>query len=473
MNLPLRRRADPGRARVVGWILGVVALSLVILTLAVSFILRASVATGIRDGIDQESAEIAQFAAEGVDPETGEPFSDAGRLVDVYMERQAAERGELIVGVIPGRAPIEVRGPLAGGLTDIDPQAWATIVSPDSLGTLTSNSAGVLSWRTSAIVSGDDTATITVVGFHSEREAEILQQVGLFSLMGLGVLAVSGGVAWWVAGRITQPVVQFEHVVGALGAHGQAVRVPEHGTDEYRRIARAANQLGLRAEAVVDESRRFVDDAAYALRTPLAVLRGGLAEPEAVREVERLERAVGHLVLLSRAEREAWVLPEDGVDMQAYLENAVARWDRAVLGHARGEVPVEVRVAPALVGRLDRPRLARAIDELLRNAVDASSRPGTVELSAHGVQDVGGRSALVIDVADRGRGVPESDLGTVKQRFARASNDEEALGMGLGLALADQIVQRHGGTLALLPRADGGTVARIVLPRGDQPASGG
>jgi len=75
----------------------------------------------------------------------------------------------------------------------------------------------------------------------------------------------------------------------------------------------------------------------------------------------------------------------------------------------------------------------------------------------------------VLDIADRGSGIPPDEVERMKLPFTRASPArarEGAAGAGLGLAIVDRIARMHGGHFDLLPRSGGGTVARVTLPAG-------
>jgi signal transduction histidine kinase len=104
----------------------------------------------------------------------------------------------------------------------------------------------------------------------------------------------------------------------------------------------------------------------------------------------------------------------------------------------------------------DREKLRRALLNLARNAVEASPDGAAVEITAHA--DGGGRA--VIEILDRGPGFgPEA-----REKLFRPFFTTKARGTGLGLALAKKVADAHGGTLELLPREGGGTVARLALP---------
>ena len=105
--------------------------------------------------------------------------------------------------------------------------------------------------------------------------------------------------------------------------------------------------------------------------------------------------------------------------------------------------------------------MSRLTSNLIDNALAYGGPPVDVSTTRHG-------DRIVLDVADRGPGVPPSQVERLKQPFTRAmvsrSRSDGAAGAGLGLAIVDRIARLHGGTFDLLPRDGGGTIARVTLP---------
>jgi signal transduction histidine kinase len=118
-----------------------------------------------------------------------------------------------------------------------------------------------------------------------------------------------------------------------------------------------------------------------------------------------------------------------------------------------------VQVAGEGEAQADREKLRRALLNLARNAVEASPDNGVVVLSGRrgGADDGGG---ALLEVLDRGPGLDEA----ARERLFRPFFTTKAQGTGLGLALAKKVADAHGGTLSLLPRQGGGTLARLTVP---------
>jgi signal transduction histidine kinase len=146
-------------------------------------------------------------------------------------------------------------------------------------------------------------------------------------------------------------------------------------------------------------------------------------------------------------------------DLVALVRRAVGEYQQA------GRAVRLASASEALVGWWDEARLARLLGNLLDNAVKYSPSESTVEVGLEVVEHAAGGWA-VLRVCDRGRGIPAEDLPRVFERFYRGRNvGAHSGGSGLGLAVARQIAEQHGGSLELTSRVNVGTTVTLRLPR--------
>ena len=280
--------------------------------------------------------------------------------------------------------------------------------------------------------------------------------------------AVLAGLVWWLVGRVLRPVEAIRTEVDHISASHLDRRVPEPPTsDEVYRLARTMNAMLDRLAGASEEQRRFVADAAHELRSPLARIRAQLEVDEAhpasadpvathgsvLAETGRLQRLVDDLLLLARGDAGALDLTRAGpVDLDAVVEQQVgARRSRT------GPRMDSHDVRPVQVHGDDR-QLARAVANLLDNAVRHARTAVTVTLEAEGAR-------AVLSVSDDGPGIPAADRDRVFERFTRLDSARSADGgAGLGLAIARDIAVRHGGGLALESVAPAGARFVFTLP---------
>jgi signal transduction histidine kinase len=222
----------------------------------------------------------------------------------------------------------------------------------------------------------------------------------------------------------------------------------------------------------------FVSNMSYELRTPLTSI-GGFAEmldggyggalPETAGEyvsaildaVARLSAMIDNVLDLTQSDSGSLLLAEDDVDLAAMCR---AAGDDFAETAQRKSIEFAVKIerhAGSLTG--DRRRLRQALDNILKNAFAYTDEGGRVLLHAGGT-----RKEAQITISDNGRGIDAADQARVFDRFNRAAaggGGEEAA-LGLGLPLARQFVEAHGGRIELVSEPGEGTTVTIRLPRG-------
>ncbi|MEJ7706106.1 MAG: ATP-binding protein [Nocardioidaceae bacterium] len=285
------------------------------------------------------------------------------------------------------------------------------------------------------------------------------------------VLVIVAGACYWVTGRSVAPVEAMRRRVAAITATDLSARVPvPGGGDEISHLATTMNNMIERLEAASAAQRRFVADASHELRSPLSTIRAtheiAAAHPDSMQwsvagrdvlaELDRVDRLVGDLLLLARADERGLVLQTRDVDLDDLVLTEVARLRRV------GAVDVSVHAPPVrVVG--DPHHLARALRNLTDNA--ARHAAGRIELQLSQQP-----RAATIEVVDDGPGIDPADRERVFERFARLdqSRTRDSGGTGLGLAISREIARAHRGDVLV---ADSSSGARLVLtlPRGGVP----
>lgn len=247
---------------------------------------------------------------------------------------------------------------------------------------------------------------------------------------------------------------------------------------ERVRLVEVARQAALRAEA--EELRSgLLSAVSHDLRTPLAAITGAATtlrdeaalDAETRRELldavveqaERLERLVANLLDMTRLQSGAVTPRREWVPAVEVVGGALTRLerqlsDRAVTAAIPDELPL-LSVDPVLLEQL--------LVNVLDNAVKYTLRESPIELSARREGD-----AVVVEVADRGPGIPAGDEELIFERFRRGPR-HEVPGAGLGLAIARAIAVAHGGTLTAANRPGGGAVLRLTLPLPETTPRGG
>lgn len=466
------------RVRTTAFVVAVAGLGLTLLVIAISFMFRTQVGQQMNDSIRQEVSELQRFATVGTDPETDGPFTDAERFVTVYLDRQTADPHEMLVGGAQGADPARViRGKDAPTPREMSVETRQQLLTVGSADTIQDPAIGKITYQNVELnVADTSPGYVLVASFHKPALEAMNRQLVLIALLAVVSLVLTGTGAWWVAGRITGSVDEFEQAVEHATTQPGVPSIPESGSPDMIRLAQSANRLTDVAERAVEQERQFTQDVTHELRTPIAVIDAELSRPplddaDRARSLEKISDQVsnlqillGHLAVVNRVDRPDYVQPDDAMSVRHLIEGFTASWEPSTKALADKNVTLVADVSGVgLQVQVDRIRMNEALQHLTDNAIDASEFGSSVVIDAMRHND-GDDQWVWIEVRDRGRGIPEGQHDKVIQRFAHASNDESP-GVGLGLAIIDSIVRAHHGRLELLDGTNGGTTARIWLPR--------
>ena len=396
----------------------------------------AALAAGIRG---QHRISVVLLDADGAVASSGGPFAEP-------LERIAPELGRQALDGDPG-ASVQTLGAHRRIV------AWQPVVRDDEI-------------EGAVVVAEPRVATLPLAGGGM-----------LLASVGLGVVALAGGLGWVLAGRIAGPLEQVRSAVFrlALGDLSTRARLDDRATaPEVHALAAAFNRVIARLDRRVEEEtvarerrRALLRQLSHRIRTPLGVLAlrseelGEVEMPPARRrllaqtlceQVRALEQITREMFDLA-AREDARVDPPVLVDLASSAREAAERI--GPLAEWRG-VRVDVQAEPQTMVRAGPTMLLEATTELIVNAVKFSDPGRPVEVR------VGhdGRTARVL-VADRGAGPPaDHAAGPPDSRGPGAV----APGSGMGLTLVSELARRSGGALRLTDRPGGGTVALLELP---------
>jgi signal transduction histidine kinase len=272
-------------------------------------------------------------------------------------------------------------------------------------------------------------------------------------LIALGIGVVGGTV---MSRNLLRRVEQVNRTSERVMAGNLSDRVPLHGTsDEFDQLAANLNRMLDQIERLMTAMREVTDDVAHDLKTPLSRLRTrlerALAEPlaghsqdEAIRAaIEEADRLLATFnALLSIAELESGARSDETEVLElCEIARAAAELYEPV-AEERGFV-LSVRPQAGVKMRGDRHLLSQALANLLDNALKYA---GGGEIEIRVFKDNG---RAVLEVADRGPGIPEAERENVFDRFVRLEPSRTTPGNGLGLSLVRAIVRRHRGDVTL------------------------
>ncbi|HET6508133.1 MAG TPA: HAMP domain-containing sensor histidine kinase [Baekduia sp.] len=285
----------------------------------------------------------------------------------------------------------------------------------------------------------------------------------------LGGFGLAAALGFGVSRIATRPLARLTATAERVTATGDLHhRLPTRGgraDDEPGRLAASFNAMLAALESSRDQQRQLVADASHELRTPLTAIRANIELLERAPELPDAERSaalgsargqledltvlVGDLVDLARPGGERALEPPEDLRLDELVAAAVRRARR----HAPG-TSFELAAEPCVV-RGRRPGLARAVGNLLDNAVKWSPPDAPIEVAVRDGE---------VTVRDHGPGIAPRDLPHVFDRFYRAPSARGLPGSGLGLAIVKHVADDHRGTVAAERAPGGGTLLRLALP---------
>ena len=294
---------------------------------------------------------------------------------------------------------------------------------------------------------------------------------------GLLAFLLSVGGAYLLARAALSPVEAVVSSAREMTEGDLSRRLPvSHPKDEIGRLTTTINALLARLEAAfarreqaLSRQRRFAADASHELRTPLTSISGyaqmleewGLQDPQTAREgvaairqeSERMRRLVEGLLALTRG--------DEGAPLKIEYHDLAAVAEEAAQTAAGEKMAVEYLPAKQLVNAsFDRDRIRQVASILLDNAVKYTEEAGKVTVR---VRETNGWAEL--EVSDTGVGIPEDQLPLIFERFYRADPSRTAGGAGLGLSIARQISEAHGGTIKVESTPGEGSTFTLLLPK--------
>jgi signal transduction histidine kinase len=276
-------------------------------------------------------------------------------------------------------------------------------------------------------------------------------------LFNVALLAALIGVgAYPVARGITRRIERLSARVEEFGAGELATRAVVEGRDEVAHLAERFNRAADRIETLVASQRNLLASTSHELRSPLARLRmavellGDDASPKLRAQVEAdvaaLDAALDELLAVSRLDLLDATAEAETVDFLALVAEEAAHFG------------VEVEGSPAEI-RGD----SRSLRHLVRNLLENARRHAAdAPVYVHVAPEEGGGARL--EVADRGPGVPEPERDRIFEPFSRGAAAAEGGGVGLGLAIVQQVARHHRGHARVLPNPGGGSRFLVTLP---------
>ena len=365
----------------------------------------------------------------------------------------------LTAGTSPATSDIEAA---VGGTMDYfqgeDPQTGEKILSVSCPIMFNSRVVGVLRYVTSL----------------REAEHRILIDALVASAIGavcIALVVLSNAI---FINNVVEPVAVVSEAARRISGGSYGIQIDNHYHDELGELVDNINDMSVKISQAEKIQQEFISSVSHELRTPLTAISGwaetlsadpaGEAEQTRrglgiiLKESRRLTTMVEELLEFTKMQDGRFTLRIESVDLLSELEDAIYTY-RELFRQEGIEVcytAPEEDIPPLAA---DSERMKQVFCNVLDNAAKHGGAGRRIDVSAAKEED-----CMVIRVRDYGPGIPPEELPFVKQKFYKGSS--KARGSGIGLAVCDEIVERHNGTFEIANADTGGAVVTISLPLG-------
>ena len=295
--------------------------------------------------------------------------------------------------------------------------------------------------------------------------------ISMMCLIGLLILFFIFVSSTYFLRSIVQPVREISATAKRIAQGDFNARINKFYDDEIGDLCDTINYMAGELGTADKMKNDFISSVSHELRTPLTAIKGwaetmqfdGCRDRKTVekgigiivKETERLNGIVEEVLDFSRIQQDRMVLIMDKLDILAELDESVYMLRERANTESKHIVYDEPEILPIVLG--DRNRLRQVFINIIDNALKYSDTGGVVTINADEID-----KKVVITIADNGCGIPAQHLPKVKQKFYKAN--QTVRGSGIGLAVADEIVKLHKGTLDIDSTEGVGTTVTIKIP---------
>ena len=332
----------------------------------------------------------------------------------------------------------------------------------------------ILAASSPVIYQGEVVGVIRYVTSLSGIDRQFVFTMTVIAAIALAIFAMVYFSNLYFVRSIVEPLAGITEIARVIADGSYGVQIEKQYDDEIGELTDAINNMSMKIRQAEKTQSEFISSVSHELRTPLTAITGWaetIQNGEArsandirkgmgiiVSEARRLSNMVEELLEFSRIEDGRFTLAVEPLDLKAELEDAVYTYTEFFRkeGIALDYIDGPEEMIP-ISG--DPERLRQVFCNLLDNAAKHGGAGKRIDTSVEK-----GEGEAIIKVRDYGPGIPENELPLVTQKFYKGSS--KARGSGIGLAVCDEIVSRHGGVLEIGNAPGGGCVVTIHLPTG-------
>ena len=455
---------------------------ILVIALVVSFVVIFSVSfsiycySNLRVALREKAKTTTDFFANYISQSYNEYYQSCIRFAQTFEEKNTLELQFISTS---GKIVASSYGQWAGEApkTADVAEAIATREMADFQGRNPSTGERIMAVSSPMLyVNGEVIGVLRYVTSLKNVDRQIAMAVGLAVLVGVLFIAFVLYSSRFFIRSILAPVSEITATAKRIAAGSYGAKIQKHLDDEIGELAETINDMSAKIAQSEKMQAEFISSVSHELRTPLTaitgwgetILSGDHIDPVEtrrgmviiLREARRLTSMVEELLEFTRMQDGRFTLNMEDADLRAEFEDTVfmygSRLQQEGIELEYEESDEDIPEIPCDVSRMRQVFL-----NILDNAAKHGGEGKKITASIH---HEGGQ--VVVRIRDFGPGIPEDELPHVKMKFYKGSS--KARGNGIGLAVCEEIVTMHGGTLTLEHAPGGGTLVTISLPSGEE-----
>lgn len=455
---------------------------ILVIALVVSFVVIFSVSfsiycySNLRVALREKAKTTTDFFANYISQSYNEYYQSCIRFAQTFEEKNTLELQFISTS---GKIVASSYGQWAGEApkTADVAEAIATREMADFQGRNPSTGERIMAVSSPMLyVNGEVIGVLRYVTSLKNVDRQIAMAVGLAVLVGVLFIAFVLYSSRFFIRSILAPVSEITATAKRIAAGSYGAKIQKHLDDEIGELAETINDMSAKIAQSEKMQAEFISSVSHELRTPLTaitgwgetILSGDHIDPVEtrrgmviiLREARRLTSMVEELLEFTRMQDGRFTLNMEDADLRAEFEDTVfmygSRLQQEGIELEYEESDEDIPEIPCDVSRMRQVFL-----NILDNAAKHGGEGKKITASIH---HEGGQ--VVVRIRDFGPGIPEDELPHVKMKFYKGSS--KARGNGIGLAVCEEIVTMHGGSLTLENAPGGGTLVTISLPSGEE-----
>lgn len=450
--------------------LGVILILIVALVFSLSYAIQNYIYYGIQQAINGRAGELTNVFSDYGQRSSQDFLTAARNYVENFPNKESMElmvfnsEGHIITTSI-GFAPDQSQP-----MPDYQ-QAWA---DADGYGTWTGRlTSGEKVMAVTRVIHNDAGSVVGGVRYVvslEEADKQIGMVVGILILAGVVILLFISTSSYYFMKSILTPIKEIGATARRIAQGDFKARIEKSNDDEIGQLCDTINDMAVELGAAEKMKNDFISSVSHELRTPLTAIKGwaetmqgGGMDDETfdkgmsviIRESERLSGIVEELLDFSRMQSGRMTLTMDKIDILAELGEAVYMFSERAKSEHKYLLYEEPRMLSPVLGDIN--RLRQVFVNILDNALKYTGEGGTISVVASEENGY-----IRVAISDNGCGIPPEHLPNVKKKFYKAN--QTVRGSGIGLALADEIMRLHSGSLEIESHENVGTVVTIRIP---------